>query len=152
MDLLPVGCIKYPQIAQVDHVKSLLSLIIIGRFSCKNSRCSLVLYGVKKIFVVAWEQDFSYFYFPKILLVLLVSLLLTSTTASLAARAKISAQETTPGHNASNAFFALSMTKNACKEPFAGPSFSAVFLFTEFNKTEASQPCEIKGNKQVKTV
>lgn len=89
--------------------------------------------------------DFSCFYFPKILLALLDTKLLTSTTASLAARAKISAQETTPGHNASTAFFALSMTKNACRETFGGPSFSAVFSFTEFNKTEASQPCEIKG-------
>ena len=34
----------------------------------------------------------------------------TMVTASLAARAKISAQDTTPGHSASSAFLALSMT------------------------------------------
>lgn len=36
--------------------------------------------------------------------------LLTITTASLAANAKISAQDTTPGHEDSTAFFALSIT------------------------------------------
>nr|AFK43391.1 unknown [Lotus japonicus] len=61
-------------------------------------------------------------------------------TASLAARARISAQETTPGHAASTAFFAPSMTKNACKETFGGPSFSALLLPFEFNSTEASHP------------
>lgn len=35
---------------------------------------------------------------------------LTSTTASLAAMAKISAHETTPGHEDSTCFFAFSMT------------------------------------------
>ncbi|CAJ2635833.1 unnamed protein product [Trifolium pratense] len=61
-------------------------------------------------------------------------------TASLAASARISAQETTPGQAASTAFFALSMIKNPCRETFGGPSFSALLLPFEFSSTEASHP------------
>lgn len=69
-----------------------------------------------------------------------VYILYTRNTASLAAKAKISAQETTPGQAASNAFFALSMIKNACKDTFGGPSFSALLLPFEFSSTDASHP------------
>uniref|UniRef100_A0A8R7TMS2 Uncharacterized protein n=1 Tax=Triticum urartu TaxID=4572 RepID=A0A8R7TMS2_TRIUA len=63
-----------------------------------------------------------------------------SATASLAASARMSAQETTPGHMASTACLALSTTKKACSEALGGPSFSAVLPAVESMRTEASQP------------
>lgn len=61
-------------------------------------------------------------------------------TASLAAKARISAQETTPGQRASIADLALSMTKNAWRDAFGGPAFSAVLFAVESSNTDPSQP------------
>lgn len=62
----------------------------------------------------------------------------------------MSAQETIPGHELSTSRFALSMTWNACKEIFGGPSFSALLFPFEFSRTEASQPFGIRGKNQFK--
>uniref|UniRef100_A0A7C9CJ64 Uncharacterized protein n=1 Tax=Opuntia streptacantha TaxID=393608 RepID=A0A7C9CJ64_OPUST len=63
------------------------------------------------------------------------------TTESLAARAKISAQDTTPGQRASTACFAFRTVSNPspASERLSGASFSAS-LFGEKIITEASQP------------
>lgn len=62
---------------------------------------------------------------------------LTASTASLAAKARISAQETVPGQNISRTLFAESMTENPPREVFAGSLRSVPFPCIS---TDASQP------------
>ncbi|CAA7404676.1 unnamed protein product [Spirodela intermedia] len=66
------------------------------------------------------------------------------TTTSLVARARMSAQETTPGHLLSTAVLALTTVSNPspAREMFSSASFSAS-PFGEAIITEASHPCEI---------
>lgn len=72
-------------------------------------------------------------------------MILTSTTLSRAAKANISAHETTPLHWVSSLAFALSITSNPRRLGlFAGESFSAVFEEVESMRIEASQPCKHK--------
>lgn len=69
------------------------------------------------------------------------NILLTISMLSLAAKATISAQETTPRHKASSIVLALSMTSNPLRLGlFGGASFSALFEAVESMRTEASQP------------
>ena len=63
-------------------------------------------------------------------------------TESLATKAKISAQETTPGHVFSSWLLILSITSNPAKDWFGTASFSAELFAVESNSTEASQPYE----------
>ncbi|WVZ96643.1 LOW QUALITY PROTEIN: hypothetical protein U9M48_042255 [Paspalum notatum var. saurae] len=64
------------------------------------------------------------------------------TTLSRAAKARMSAQETTPGHCASTADLALSITLKKWRLGlFGGESFSAVLFAVESISTEPSQPC-----------
>lgn len=72
--------------------------------------------------------------------------LFTILTASRATNAKISAQETTPGHFFSTADFTASMTWNPLKLWLGNASFSALLLEVEFNSTEPSHPCKSKFN------
>ena len=66
---------------------------------------------------------------------------LTITMLSLAAKATISAQETTPLHMASSLALALSMTSYPRRlGSFAGESFSAEFPGVESMSTDPSQP------------
>jgi hypothetical protein len=73
----------------------------------------------------------------------------TRETASRAASATISAQETTPGHFASNSALAASMTKNPSKLKLGLASFSATFVEVEFINTDPSQPCLKKKLKEL---
>ena len=66
---------------------------------------------------------------------------ITKSTASRAAKAKISAQETIPGHMDSSCFFASSITSKPFNPTFAGDVLSADG--PEIN-TEASQPYILK--------
>lgn len=66
-----------------------------------------------------------------------------TATASLATNARVSAQETTPGHSASNNAFTLSMKSKPRRVEFGMASFSAVLLLVELSSREPSQPCEI---------
>lgn len=62
----------------------------------------------------------------------------TKSTESLAAMASKSAQDTTPGHAVSTAFFTVSITSNPLAElTLAAPSFS---LSLPSNKTDPSHP------------
>ncbi|BAT03523.1 Os08g0112950 [Oryza sativa Japonica Group] len=61
-------------------------------------------------------------------------------TASRAARARTSAQETTPGHRDSRASLMRSMTSKPRRLLLASASFSAVLSGVESRRTEASQP------------
>lgn len=63
-----------------------------------------------------------------------------TTTASLATKAMMSAQETTPGHSASTMLFTLSRKSNPRRDWFGNAAFSALFFVVEFISTEASQP------------
>lgn len=66
---------------------------------------------------------------------------LTSTTESLAAMARISAHETIPLHTASNLALALSITSKPRKVILlAKPSFSARLFGVESINTDPSQP------------
>ena len=56
-----------------------------------------------------------------------------------------SAQDTIPRQAFSTAFFALSMTKNACRERLGVMSLSALLFPLESNNTEPSQPYEKKN-------
>lgn len=71
------------------------------------------------------------------------SSLFTMDTASLATKAKISAQETTPGHFFSTADLAASITSKPLTDRFGAASFSAWLLLVEFKSTEPSHPCKI---------
>ena len=67
---------------------------------------------------------------------------LTCTTESLAAMAKISAQDTTPGHAFSTADLMLSITVNPRAELRLGPAFcSPVKLDVSSSRIEPSHPC-----------
>lgn len=71
---------------------------------------------------------------------MMISPIITRETASLAASAKISAQETTPGHFASNSALAVSITAKPSKLRLGLASFSARLVAVEFNNTDPSQP------------
>lgn len=62
-------------------------------------------------------------------------------TASLAAKARMSAQDTFPAHLLSSSVFISSITSKPVKDRFGIASFSAVLFAVEFIKTEPSQPC-----------
>lgn len=62
---------------------------------------------------------------------------LTASTASLAAKATISAQETVPGQKISSTLFAVSITENPPTDLFAGSLCSVPF---PCKRTDASQP------------
>lgn len=67
---------------------------------------------------------------------------LTITTESLAAMAKMSAQETTPGHTDSTLAFILSTTSKPLMELLLGPAvFSPVNDDVSSNSIDPSQPC-----------
>lgn len=69
---------------------------------------------------------------------------LTRTTESLAARVKMSAQETVEGHSLSNAALIASMTSNPLAElRFGFDPFSLMMFSLLSNSNEASQPCNI---------
>jgi len=61
-------------------------------------------------------------------------------TESLAVKARISAQETTPGHSASTTLFIVSMKPKPRRVRFGGESFSAWLPCVEFTSTDPSQP------------
>ena len=65
----------------------------------------------------------------------------TNETASRATKAKMSAQETTPGHFFSSADFMVSITWNPLKVWLGIASFSDLLFLVEFNSTEPSHPC-----------
>jgi len=65
---------------------------------------------------------------------------LTKKTASLAAMARISAHETTPGHWSSSSSLIASITSKPLRLKFPGESFSAVLSSVESIKTEPSHP------------
>lgn len=67
-------------------------------------------------------------------------IMVTVETASLAANANMSAQETVLAHFSSTAFFMSLMTSKPAKVKLGIASFSAVLLLVELNKTEPSQP------------
>ncbi len=67
--------------------------------------------------------------------------LYTCATASLAARAMMSAHETILGHLASTSLLMSLMTLNPAKVRLGTASFSAVLLGVELINTDASQPC-----------
>lgn len=62
-----------------------------------------------------------------------------ATIESLAARVRISAHETTPGHSASTRLFILSMKSKPLTVRFGGAFFSACWL-VEFRSTDPSHP------------
>ncbi|WVY93865.1 hypothetical protein V8G54_032953 [Vigna mungo] len=65
----------------------------------------------------------------------------SSKTASLAATAKMSAQETTPWHMFSNLDFMLSITSKPLRElAFGNEFFSPVKVSVSSNNTDASHP------------
>ncbi|CAA7408801.1 unnamed protein product [Spirodela intermedia] len=66
--------------------------------------------------------------------------MITSATPSLAARATMSAHETTPGHAASTAALAVSITSNPSRLRLGIASFSARWPLVELSSTEPSQP------------
>jgi hypothetical protein len=70
-------------------------------------------------------------------------LILTATTESRAATARMSAQETVPGHTASTFALMLSMTPKPLMDPTLGNAVcSPVKVAVSFSNTDASQPCE----------
>ena len=71
-------------------------------------------------------------------------LFLTATTESLAATAKMSAQDTTPGQIFSNWDLIVSTTLNPLSELLLGPAvFSPVKVELSSKRTDASHPCYI---------
>lgn len=76
-----------------------------------------------------------------IVLISICICILTRTTESLAAIARMSAQDTTPGHAFSTAVFILSMTSNPLAEfKLAFAVFSPVKLEVSSKSNEPSQP------------
>lgn len=63
-----------------------------------------------------------------------------TTMESLATKARMSAQETMPGHSASTTLFTLSMKSKPLRVRFGVPSFSAWLLEVESIRTDPSQP------------
>lgn len=68
----------------------------------------------------------------------------TASTASLAASATMSAQETVAGQKISMAFLAVSMTENPPRDAFPGSVLSVLFPCIN---TDASQPFALQTNK-----
>lgn len=90
---------------------------------------------IKTVSILNYHESYSSFY-------LFLMLLLTATTESRAATARISAQETTPGQALSSEVLMVSITSKPLKESTFGPAvFSPVKLEVSSNKTEASHPC-----------
>lgn len=74
---------------------------------------------------------------------------LTRTVEPLAARARMSAQDTVWGHASSNLDFILSITSKPRTEFLLGPEFfSLTILALSSNKIDASQPCHSKEKEQ----
>lgn len=71
---------------------------------------------------------------------------LTIETTSLAIKARISAQETTPGHLSSRADFTPFITWNPLKVWFGRASISAWLSLVEFSSIEPSHPYKEKGH------
>lgn len=70
------------------------------------------------------------------------NLVLTFTTESRAVMARISAHDTTPGHNASTLDFMASITSKPLKESLFGPAFfSPLMEDVSSSSTDPSQPC-----------
>lgn len=69
-------------------------------------------------------------------------LLFTIAIASRVTMARISAQETTPGHFFSISALTASMTWYPLIPKLGTSSFSALFYFVEFSSTEPSHPCK----------
>ena len=67
---------------------------------------------------------------------------LTNSTASRAAKARISAQETVDGQKISSNLLAEFITENPPKDVLAGPLRSEPL---PFSSTDASQPCRIRA-------
>ena len=65
----------------------------------------------------------------------------TRRTASLAAKTRMSAQETTPGHSSSSSDLIMSITSKPFRLSLGGESFSESIPSTASNKIEASHPC-----------
>jgi len=86
------------------------------------------------------KQFFFFFFF-------FYNLFITKNTASLAVIARISEQETTPGHCFSSCFFAALITSYPRKLRFAGESFSAVLSFVESIRIDPSHPYSAKTTK-----
>lgn len=63
-------------------------------------------------------------------------------TESLAAKARMSAQETTPGQAASSGVLISSITSKPESDWFGTASFSAALFAVESMRTEASHPCK----------
>ena len=69
--------------------------------------------------------------------------LVTSTTASLAAMASKSAQETVPGHSASSFSLILSTSSNPFSElTFWSACFSPIMVAVSSSSTDPSHPCK----------
>lgn len=81
----------------------------------------MYLYMCERIFGIMWSR------------------LLTATTASLATIAKISEQETIPGHTFSKAALESSMMPNP-RRLRLGTAFFSACLFDSSNKTDPSHP------------
>jgi hypothetical protein len=65
----------------------------------------------------------------------------TSARASRAAKARMSAQETTPKQACSSRVLALSITSNPRRLAFGAASFSAWLPAVESSRTDPSHPC-----------
>lgn len=78
----------------------------------------------------------------RILILILIDLFTWNETESLAAKAKISAQDTIPAHSFSTADLISSTTSKPDKDRFGIAAFSAVLFAVEFNSTDPSQPCK----------
>lgn len=93
-----------------------------------------------------WSKTWSIFLLIKgkiklgLFLIIFWVCLTVATIESLATKATVSAQETTPGHLASRRLFTLSMKSKPLSVRFGPPSFSAVLLDVEFRSTDPSQP------------
>ena len=68
-------------------------------------------------------------------------ILTVATMESLATKARVSAQETIPGHSASRRLLTLSMKSKPLSVRFGVASFSAWLFDVEFTSTDPSQPC-----------
>ena len=68
-----------------------------------------------------------------------IGIYLTATTESRAATARMSAQETTPGHTASTCALMLSMTSKRLSDPLFGGELCSPDV--SLSRTDASQPC-----------
>jgi hypothetical protein len=97
---------------------------------------------IKYISIIAIRINSFFFFF-----FFFNTLNITKNTASLAVIARISEQETTPGHCFSSCFFAALITSYPRKLRFAGESFSAVLSFVESIRIDPSHPYSAKTTK-----